>query len=46
MPLSETWELERSGFLEKITTAAQSSYNVVENVPFVTDFPVPIFPTF
>jgi hypothetical protein len=33
MPLSETWGLERSGFLEKIITAAQSSYNVVENVP-------------
>jgi hypothetical protein len=46
MPLSETWGQERSGFLEKIITAAQSSYNVVENVPSVTDFPVPIFPIF
>ena len=28
-----------SGFLEKIITAAQSSYNVVENLPSVPGFP-------
>jgi len=30
MPLSETRGQERSGFLEKIITAAQSSYNVMK----------------
>jgi hypothetical protein len=38
MPLSETWGQKRSGFLEKIISAAQSSYNVIESVRSVPGF--------